>query len=329
MKAAWFEAFGAPEEVLQTGEYTAPEPGHGEVLIRMKTSGVNPSDTKKRQGSFQNLLDGGPVIPNSDGAGVIEAVGPGVSHARIGERVWVYQAQFQRQHGTAAEYCAVESRRAVKLPEEVSFETGACLGIPVMTAHRSVFADGPVEGEVLFITGGAGRVGYYAIQWAKLAGAVVITTASNEESSHYCREAGADFVVNHKSDDMVEQVLDFTGGRKVDRVIDVEFGANLESVLDIIRVGGVIATYSSTVVPEPVLPFKRMMFMNLTIRMIIVYDMPEEAKQEAIEDIDEALRSNLLLHRIDKIYPLEDIAEANALIDRGEGYGCVIVNIED
>ncbi|UXH46368.1 NADPH:quinone reductase [Rossellomorea vietnamensis] len=328
MKAAWFSEFGSASEVLHVGEMDKPSPSHGEVLIRMHTSGVNPSDTKKRLGSFPELLDNGPVIPNSDGAGIIEAVGAGVPHSRIGERVWVYQAQYGRLHGTAAEYVSIDSKRAVPLPENTSFVEGACLGIPAMTAHRSVFSDGPVEGQWLLITGGAGRVGHYAIQWAKHAGAKVIATASNEEARRHCVEAGADYVVDHRSDGMVDEVLKITGGDKVDRVIDVEFGANLPRVLELIRIGGVIATYSSTVVTEPVLPFRDMMFMDLTLRMIIVYAMPESAKQAAIEDIIEALENDRLQHRIAETYALEDIATANQRIEDGGFYGCVVVKVE-
>jgi len=166
MHAAWFESFGSAEDVLQLGDLETPTAGTGEVLVRVQTSGVNPSDVKKRAGSFPSLLDGGLVIPNSDGAGVIEAVGEGVDSSRVGERVWLYQAQFARRFGTAAEYVAIDSSRAPKLPDSVSFEVGACLGIPVMTAHRAVFADGDVAGQTVLVTGGAGRVGYYAIQWA-------------------------------------------------------------------------------------------------------------------------------------------------------------------
>ncbi|WP_406687807.1 NADPH:quinone reductase [Rossellomorea vietnamensis] len=328
MKAAWFSEFGSASEVLHVGEVEKPVPSHGEVLIRMYTSGVNPSDTKKRLGSFPDLLDNGSVIPNSDGAGIIEAVGAGVPHSRIGERVWVYQSQYGRLHGTAAEYVSIDSKRAVPLPENTSFVEGACLGIPAMTAHRSVFSDGPVEGQWLLITGGAGRVGHYAIQWAKHAGAKVIVTASNEEARRHCVEAGADYVVDHRSDGMVDEVLKITGGDKVDRVIDVEFGANLPRVLELIRIGGVIATYSSTVVTEPVLPFRDMMFMDLTLRMIIVYAMPESAKQAAIEDITEALENDRLQHRIAETYKLEDIATANQRIEDGGFYGCVVVKVE-
>ena len=180
MRAAWFDEFGTAPDVLRVGERDTPVAGPGEVLVRVATSGVNPSDVKKRAGSFPNLLDGGFVIPNSDGAGVIEAVGEGVDTSRVGERAWLYQAQYGRRFGTAAEYVAVDSSRAPRLPDEAGFDTGACLGIPVMTAHRCVFADGDVAGQTVLVTGGAGRVGHYAVQWASQAGATVIATASNE-----------------------------------------------------------------------------------------------------------------------------------------------------
>jgi len=180
MKAAWYERFGAAADVLTVGELEDPQPGPGEVLVRLRASSVNPSDVKKRAGSFPNLLDDGYVIPHSDGAGVIAAVGEGVSNDRVGDGVWVYQAQYGRRFGTAAELVTVGDERAPLLPEGVSHEVGACLGIAVMTAHRCVFADGPVAEQTLLITGGAGRVGHYAIQWAHNAGARVIATASND-----------------------------------------------------------------------------------------------------------------------------------------------------
>jgi len=327
MKAAWYESFGPASEVLRVGDFETPRPGHGEVLVRMHTSGVNPSDTKKRAGASPTLLDDGPVIPNSDGAGIIEEVGMGVPRSRVGQRVWVYQAQFGRQHGTAAQYLAINDRRAVPLPDNTDFNAGACMGIPAMTAHRCVFSDGPVEDQMVLVTGGAGRVGHYAIQWAKQAGATVIATASSESAERHCVDAGADHVVNHRDPDMVAKVLDFSDGEKIDRVVEVEFGANLYSVLQLIQVGGVIATYSSTVVPEPTLPFRQMMFMDLTVRLVIVYAMPEEAKEGAIEEITYALDENLLQHRIAATYPLEAIAEANEKIENGGFHGCVVVEI--
>jgi NADPH:quinone reductase len=328
MKAAWFESFGPARQVIVIGEQPRPEPGKGEVLVRLRTSGVNPSDVKKRAGSFPGLLDNGLVIPNSDGAGVIESVGDSVDARRIGERVWIYQAQYGRRFGTAAEYVALDASRAVHLPDNASYEVGACLGIPVMTAHRCVFADGPVTGQTVLITGGAGRVGYYAIQWARSAGANVIASASNMADEQLCRGIGADHVFNHREPGWGERVKSLNDGKPVDRVIDVEFGANLPEVLQCIRIGGTIATYSSTQVPEPKLPFARMMFMDLTLRLVIVYAMSELAKLHAIKDITRALVRNELQHRIAHVLPLRELARANELIEQRGFGGCVIVNVD-
>ena len=328
MRAAWFESFGSAQDVLQLGELETPSAGPGEVLVRVATSGVNPSDVKKRAGSFPNLLDGGFVIPNSDGAGVIESVGEGVDESRVGERVWLYQAQYARRFGTAAEYVAIDSTRAPGLPANTSFEIGACLGIPVMTAHRCVFADGDVAGQLVLVTGGAGRVGHYAVQWASQAGATVIATASNDEDKAVCEAAGAAHVVNHRGDDVVGAIMEATGGREVDRIIDVEFGGNLPVSVEVLRIGGTIATYASTAVPEPTLPFFQMMYKDVTVRMIIVYAMPEEAKAHAVADIEKALSADALQHRIAHTLPLADIARSNELIEQGSIRGAVVLTID-
>jgi NADPH2:quinone reductase len=328
MKAAWFERFGKAAEVLELGEKPAPSAAPGEVLVRLAASGVNPSDVKKRAGSNPRLLDHGFVIPHSDGAGVIEAVGEGVAQARIGERVWVYQAQHGRRFGTAAQYVAVDSARAAPLPAGASMEEGACFGIPVMTAHRCVFADGPVAGQTILVTGGAGRVGHYAIQWAAQSGARVIATASNEADARACKEAGASAVVSHREDGWAAKAVAANGGKKIDRVIDVDFGANLPAVLEMIRVGGTIATYSSMTVPEPKLPFYRLMYMDLTIRLVIVYEMPEPAKQQAIADIAAWVKAGRLRHRVARVFALDEIARAHELIEQGGARGCVVVSTD-
>ena len=327
MKACWFGAFGAAQDALQQGDWPTPEPGPDEVLVQLHATGVNPSDVKKRAGAFPDLLDAGPVIPHSDGAGVVTAVGEGVSPSRVGERVFVYQAQYGRQLGSAAEYVALDSVRAPTLPENASFEVGACVGIPIMTAHRCVFADGPVADQLILVTGGAGRVGHYAIQWAHRAGARVIATASNEQDATACREAGAEAVVNHREPEWGQAVLDLTGGQKIDRVIEVEFGANLPELLQCVRTGATIATYSSTVVPEPALPFRTMMFMDLTVRMVIVYAMPEEAKAQAVADTQAALIEDALQHRIAETLPFDQMAKAHEIIEGGSVRGCVVVTI--
>lgn len=328
MRAAWFEKFGPARDVLQVGDVETPTPQPGEVLVRLATSGINPSDVKKRAGSFPNLLDDGYVIPNSDGAGVVEAVGDGVDTGRIGERVWVYQAQYARRFGTAAEYVAIESARAPLLPTEARFGVGACLGIPAMTAHRCVFSGGDVAGQTLLVTGGAGRVGHYAVQWASQAGANVIASASNAADADACLSAGAAHVVNHRDEDMCASIFEVTGGVPVDRVIDVEFGANLPASLEVLRIGGTIATYSSTQVPEPQLPFFQMMYKDVTVQFVIVYAMPEAAKQHAIADIETALKDGRLQHRVAHELSLDDIVKGNELIEEGSIRGSVVLNID-
>ena len=325
MKAAWYNSFGSAEEVLNIGEFDTPEPGAGEVKIRVYASGVNPSDTKKRFGANPALLDDGPVIPNSDGAGEIVSVGEGVSPSRVGERVWVYNAQYGRRLGTSAEYVCLPSDYAIMLPESADYNAGAMMGIPAMTSHRCLFADGSVEGQTLLITGGAGRVGYYAIQWAKQYGATVISTASSDASREQCNNAGADLVVRHPSEESVKEILEYTNGKKIDRIIEGDFGANLLPVLEVLKTGGTIATYSSMTDMNPSIPFVRMMFMDITIRMVLVYEMPKEAKEHAAKDITTMLSQNRFDNRVAKEYSLDDIASAHTLIESGKPYGSVII----
>jgi len=294
MKAAWFEEFGPAADVLRTGEQPTPALETGQVLVRLETSGINPSDVKKRAGAFPDLLDDGLVIPHSDGAGFIEAVGQGVSESRVGERVWVYQAQYGRRCGTAARYVAIDSGRAVALPENTSFEVGACLGI---------------------------------IQWACQAGAKVIATACGADDQQSCLNAGADATVSHRDTDWAAAVLDANDGNAVDRVIDVEFGANLPEVLKVARLGATIATYSSTQVPEPRIPFLQMMYKDLTMRFVIVYAMPEEAKQKAIADINAKLSAGELIHRVAHVLPFPEIARAHELIESGGFRGCIVLSL--
>lgn len=325
MKASWYTSFGPAEEVLIIGEFKTPKPEPGEVKIRIYASGVNPSDTKKRLGANPALLDDGPVIPNSDGAGEIVSVGEGVSPSRVGERVWVYNAQYGRRLGTSAEYVCLLSDYAIMLPESADYNAGAMMGIPAMTSHRCLFADGSVEGQTLLITGGAGRVGYYAIQWAKEYGATVISTASSDASREQCNNAGADLVVGHPSDESVSKILDHTDGKKIDRIIEGDFGANLLPVLEVLKTGGTIATYSSMTDMNPSIPFVRMMFMDITIRMVLVYEMPKEAKEHAAKDITTMLSQNCFDNRVAKEYSLDDIASAHTLIESGKPHGSVII----
>lgn len=255
MKAVWYEKQGPAAEVLKHGKKKMPDVADGEVLVRLYASAVNPSDVKKRSGTQPEGFEHGFVIPHSDGAGIIESVGEGVSENRIGERVWVYQAQFGRHHGTASEYISVPSTTAVLLPDNIELGVGACLGIPVMTAHRSVFVHGDISRKTILVTGASGRVGYYAVQFAKIAGARVIATAGSDERCKVAAQAGADNILNYRSDDLIGTINDLTDGGGVDHIIDVEFGVNANTSAAVLKNGGSIATYSSSQMPEPTIPY--------------------------------------------------------------------------
>lgn len=328
MKAVWFNQTGDARQVLQTGELEVPEPGSGEVLVRLHVSAVNPSDVKKRAGLQPPGFHDGFVIPHSDGAGVIESVGSGVSSERLGARVFVYQAQFQRHWGTAAQYVVLPDNRAAAIPDNAPFETGACAGIPMMTAHRCVFADGDVKDKTVLVTGASGRVGYYAAQWACLAGATVIATAGSKSRCEQARQTGAQHVLNYRSEDLVSTINDITHGGGVDRVVDVEFGVNIETSSKVLKTGGVVASYSSSKNATPEIPFYPLMFNNITLQLVLVYNMSEAAKLQAAEDIYQALAKQTLSHRIARRYSLEQTADAHIAIEQESLDGCVVINID-
>jgi len=330
MQAAWYEKKGPAGEVLVVGEMNAPTAGPGEVLVRVRASGINPSDTKGRGGARGNLAMPFPrIVPHQDGAGTIEAVGDGVADSRIGERVWLYEAQLGRAYGTAAQYAAVPGRNAVPMPEGLSFEDGAALGVPALTAHRCVSADGPVAGKTMLVSGGAGAVGFYAIQFAKIGGARVITTVSSDEQAATARRAGADLVIDRKQDDVVARAAEFAGAeRSADRIVEVAFGANLGANLKMLRPNGVIATFSSDAEPEPVLPFWPLVLLDATVRFVLVYAMTAEAHDEAIAATNAAIRDGLLKHNVGTVLPLERIAGAHELVESGRSGGKVVVRID-
>lgn len=322
MRAAWYERKGPARDVLLAGDLPKPQAGAGEVLVRIHASGVNPSDTKGRAGARGNTAMPFPlIIPHQDGAGIIEAVGEGVPSSRIGERVWVYEAQLGRASGTAAEFVALPARNAVPMPGGLEFAEGACLGVPALTAHRCVLADGPVEGKTVLVTGGAGAVGFYAIQFAALGGAEVIATVSNEEQAQVARAAGAHRVVNRRETDVVEAL----GERSVDRIVEVAFGANLGATMRLLRNNGVVATYASDAEPEPILPFWPLVMLDAAVRFVLVYAMTKAAHDEAIAATNQAVAAGRLRHNIGACIPLERIADAHELVETGAGGGKVIV----
>ena len=328
MKAAWYERKGAARDVLVIGEMPTPRPAANEVLVEIRASGINPSDTKGRGGARGNsVMPFERIVPHQDGAGMIVAVGEAVPQSRIGERVWVYEAQLGRPSGTAAQYATVPASKAVPLPDNVSFEEGACLGVPALTAHRCVFADGSVDGRTVLVTGGAGAVGFYAIQFAKHGGATVLATVSSPTQAEVAFRAGADFVINRREKDVAAEArrLLSTEERCIDRVIDVAFGENLGTTLKLLKPGGVIATYSSDAVPEPVLPYWELVMLNATIHFVLVYVMDEKAHGEAVKLTSAGLRDGWLKHNLAGVFPLERLADAHELVEKGGATGKVVV----
>ena len=328
MKAIWYEKQGEARAVLQYGERATSQPATGEVRVRLHTSAVNPSDVKKRSGMQPAGFGNGFVIPHSDGAGVIDAVGQGVPEQRCGQRVWVYQAQFERNCGTAAQYVTLPSEMAPALPDNTGFEVGACIGIPMMTAHRCVHNGGSLSGRYVLVTGASGRVGYYAAQWAKLADAYVIATAGSAARCRIAEQTGADRVLNYRQDNLVDEITRATGGAGVDHIVDVEFGINAKTSAALLNNNGSISTYSSSLSPEPIIPFYPLMFKNISLNMVLVYNMPEQAKQQAIDDIYHALRQDRLKHRIAETWPLAQTANAHESIEKGGLDGCVVIHID-
>jgi NADPH2:quinone reductase len=326
MRAAFYERQGAPQDVLQLGTLERPTAGPGEVLVRIVSSGVNQSDTYGRAGRMGAAMPFPRIVPHQDGAGTIEAVGDGVPAVRVGERVWVYEATWNRPGGTAAEYTCVPARRAIRLPDQVDFDAAACLGIPALTAHRAVFGDGPVDGLTVLVTGGAGAVGSTAVQLAKWAGARVIATVSSDEKDRVAKVSGADHTINYKQRDVAEEVKRLTDGAGVDRIVEVDFGGNLPTSLLVLKPDAVIASYASRGVAEPAVPFRALMQRNITIHAILVYTMPEAAKAAGAEDVTRALEQGALRPVIGAQLPLERIAEAHTAVEQGSIIGNVVLH---
>jgi len=322
MRAAWYERNGPAAEVLTLGEMPDPEPGPGEVRVRLHASGVNPSDVKARAGTTRKIAFPR-VIPCSDGAGIIDRVGPGVDAGRIGSRVWVYNGQWERPFGTSAELICLPAALVVPLPEGLSFEQGACLGIPVMTAHRCLFADGSIAGKTVLVTGGAGVVGHDAVQLAKWAGAEVVATVSSPAKAEHARAAGADHVIDYRAEDVVKRVRALTGG--VDRIVEVDLGVNLPVSIQILKPFGTIAAYASAGKPMPELPYQAMMRNNLTVRVVLVYTMPDDAKADAAADIARWVREGKPRFAIAARFPLERVVDAHLTVERGEKIGHVVL----
>ncbi len=324
MRAVWYERTGPARDVLVVGEMPTPEPASGEVLVRLATSGVNPSDWKARGGSRPMLAPR--IIPHSDGAGLIEAVGEGVDAARIGERVWIWNGQWQRALGTAAEYIALPEAQAVRLPDAATFEAGACLGIPALTAWRAVQIDGGVAGQRVLVAGGAGAVGHYAIQMAKLLGArQVIATVSSPAKAEVARQAGADAVIDYRAADVAAGVKDLTHGQGVDRVVEVDLAANAALLPQVIARDGLCVCYGSGKA-EAALSFFPMILSGAAVRFFIVYGLPPVARLAGTLQLTNWLESGALAHRIGAVMPLADCAAAHDRVAGGDVAGNLVLS---
>jgi NADPH:quinone reductase len=313
MRAALYDQYGPAREVLRVEEIERPEPGPGEVRVRIEASGVNPTDWKSRGGSTPRPIDGF-QIPQHDGAGVIDAVGDGVDSSRNGQRVWLWLAAASRRWGTAAQWSVVPEHQAVPLPDGASAELGASLGVPAMTAHRCLFADGPLGGKNVLVAGGAGAVGHYAIELAKRAGAKVVTTVSGPRKADLAAQAGADLVVNYTDADAADQIRSFAG--RIDRVVELALGANLQLDLAVTGPHAQIVTYAAETA-DPVVPVRACMAANMTLRFVLLYGVPRAALDQAARDITAALAEGALTELPVTRFALDEIIAAHEAVEAG------------
>lgn len=325
MRAAYYEANGPAREVLRVAEVETPRPGRGEVRVKLLASGVNPSDVKSRAGVNRKIAFPR-VIPHSDGAGEIDAVGDGVPAARVGERVWVWNGQWRRAFGTAAQSIVLPAEQAVPLPANTAMEAGACLGIPAYTGYQAVVLAGVGHGATVLIAAGAGAVGHYAIQFAKKRNATVITTVSSPEKAAIARQAGADHVIDYKREDVGERVMAITGKRGADAVIEMDLGANAKLLPGVLTPNGVAAIYGSGT-PEVTIPFQFLLQNSITLKFFLVYLMPPELRARATADITHMLERGELIHNVAQTFDLGDIVAAHEAVEAGKALGNIVVRM--
>ncbi|MEZ5854240.1 MAG: NADPH:quinone reductase [Hyphomicrobiaceae bacterium] len=325
MRAVWYEKTGPARDVLVVGRQPLPEPAPDQVRIRLMASGVNPADCNRR-GGIGYHMEAPFVIAHSDGAGVIDKLGAGVTRFVVGERVWLYNGQRNgRFQGTGAEYIALDQDLVTCLPENVPFEAGACLGIPCMTAHRCVFGSGPIEGLWVVVTGAGGAVGNYAVQLAKWGGARVIATISRTWHHADAEKAGADIVLDRNDDDLAARILAETEEEGAHLIVDVDFGGNLPWTKDAVALNGTIAAYASRGNPAPEVPFSALMRKNVTIRGVLLPNSPHHGRREAQADILQWLEEAPRLHRVVGPFPLAETAAAHEAVEAGGKRGTVVV----
>ena len=325
MRAAYYEKNGAARDVLRIAEVDTPQPGPGEVRVKLKTSGVNPSDVKAREGRTRKLSFPR-VIPHSDGAGEIDAVGNGVPASRKGERVSIWNAQWTRPFGSCAEYIVLPQALASPLPAGASFEAGACLGIPAMTAYHAVAVSGATKGSTVLITGGAGGVGHYAIQFAKARGATVLTTVSSEEKAKLAKQAGADHTIDYKRENVGERVMALTGKTGVDAVVEMDLAANAKHHPGWLRPRGHVVVYG-TGSAEAAIPAQPSLVNAIKIEFIYVYELTAQEREAAVSVINRMLENKTLINNGARALPLSDIVAAHETVEQGKALGNVVVTL--
>jgi NADPH:quinone reductase len=328
MHAIAYTQTGAAADVLKPVDLPKPEPKPGEVRVRLRWSGVNPSDVKSRAGLRTKTLAFAQVVPHSDGAGEIDAVGAGVAPSRVGESVWVWNGAWQRPNGTAAQWIVLPAAQAVPLPAGVPGEAGACLGIPALTALHAVLSGGSMAGQRVLVAGGAGAVGHYAVQFArKLGAAQVVATVSSDAKAEIARAAGADATIDYKREDLAARAIELTGGIGFDRIIEVDAAANLVTDLDMLNPGGEIVVYGSGAA-QIGFPFFPAIVKNATLRCFIVYNLSAADRARAVATLTTMLARGELQHQIAARLPLAECARAHQLVESGKAVGNVVLQID-
>ncbi len=326
MRHAFYDRTGPAREVLQLADAPDPMPGPGELRVRLHWSGVNPSDVKSRAGLRSRVLAFPRITPHSDGMGVVDAVGEGVPPARVGQRVWVWNAAWQRPQGTAAQAVVLPARQAVPLPEGVPDEAGACLGIPALTALHALLCGGGVAGQRVLVTGGAGAVGHYAIQCARLLGAAqVLATVSSPEKAAHARAAGADDTINYREPDAAARIRALAAGQGIDRVVEVDAAANAALACEVLAPGGDWVVYGSGA-PQYATPFFPAIVKNLVVRNFIVYNLADADRARAEATLTAWLARGALQHAVAARFPLDQVAAAHEAVESGRVMGNVVLD---
>jgi NADPH2:quinone reductase len=328
MKAAWYSRNGEAQDVMQVGDLPTPSPRAGEVLVRLATSGVNPSDVKSRRA---RPLSDPLIVPHSDGAGVIEAVGEGVPASRLGERVWVWNGQWQRPWGTCAHYIALPAAQAVPLPEGTDFAAGACMGIPGLTAVQAVILAerlaGDLRGRNVLVTGASSAVGHYITQMVNQAGGRVLGTVGSEAKAAHARNAGMQEAIFYKTESVPERVKALTQGRGADVVLDMDFSTTAAWAAEgALAPHGQVVCYGSNALEVP-LPFRPWLFQSMGVKFFLVYDLTAADRQVAVARLSQLLAAGRLQHSIGASYALDQVAQAHRTVEAGQTVGNVVIEL--